>query len=347
MVSLDPIVKKLAGPLLLMLGICVASGLMFLRPEGTQQAIPPLSKISYVFVCVGALAFASWLHIKDRRIEVEESRRVNAEKAKNEVETATKDLLGTIPKGGQHRDLWTRPILQIPLKQAVLENIIQVFDAALGEVSEALALFDTTPDNPTLRANVFLPTSNGVLAGDVCNLIIPRQDLGAPDGLQRNMQNLDELSLAFRPNQGATGRAFVEGRAVGVLTDPRWQDEKDESKRKKIDRWVYVRLHPDGDLSKPGESPPPPLRRSHFEMTNLQDRLVDEKTAWLISMPVLLKMNATPEVVGVFNVDCLDCRLKPEQLRAIYYRVAPFAGVLAGIVHGSPTDRVVIFKFKE
>lgn len=323
--------KKLPPPLLLMLGVAIVAAIYLLR-------LDPPAVLACVVVLVVCLLVAARLYTYDQRLQSEGKLRRDAEDRSNA-------LLQKIQTGGKHRNSWTRPILQMPLEPAVCESIFQVFEAVLDEARESLRLLHSGSDPRRLRANVFLPTSDGVSHGDVCNLIIPHLAPSAAEGLQLNMQEEDERSLTFRPNQGATGRVFVEGRAVGVLTNSCWLKEKDEAKRKMIDRWNYVRLHPDADLGEPGESLPHQIGKGHFEMTKLQDRVVDARTSWLISMPILLRFDSTLEVVGVLNVDSLGLQLKPEQLRVLYYCIAPFAGVLAGIVRELPTDRVAIVRF--
>jgi hypothetical protein len=321
------ITDRLPPSLVLVFGLGVIALYLFLGAKQVWSAIS-------IVVLVIVLGF--WFHYLEQR----------RKEAEGNLRRVVEPL---IAKGGQPRDLWTRPMLQLPLKQSVFENVLQVFKGALRETSQALSdlLPSADPSGVRVRANIFLPTSEGARDGDVCNLIIPKHDLAAPNGLQLNMEKGDELSMTFRPNQGATGRVFVEKRAIGALTHPAWLDETDKSKQKEIERWIYVRLHPEADLRKPGESLRTELGTSQFEMTDFQNRRVAESLTWIISMPVFLKADKAPEVVGVFNVDCLGYEVTPEQLRAIYYRVVPFAGVLAGVLKGSPTDRVAIFRLRE
>ncbi len=344
-------VGKLPAPLFLVFLIVVSSGALLLGTAAGPSRIAPWALIAFFLIVVFTVALGISLYWADRRREAEENRRREAEKSQKEAEGVAKALgqvlKHSLPKAGENRDCWTRPMLQLPLGQTVVDNVFQVFDAALREASQALREVMPGAEISKVRANVFLPTCDGVRAGDVCNLIIPRDELAASQGLQRNMQKHDELAITFRPNQGATGRAFVERRAIGVLTQRAWLDEKDSSKRKEIDRWAYVRLHPDADLTPTGDGVFTESGKRGFEMTGFQNRRVADRTAWIISMPIFLKIDGTLEVVGVFNVDCLEYRVMPAQLRAIYYRVLPFAGVLSGVLGGLPADRVAIFRFRE
>lgn len=340
---LKPFVARLKGPLLLLLAICSLCGTMLLKAEGQPPRIPTGNTISFILVCVFSISVAAWLYRKDRDLEAGQTQRRDEEKAREELPGVIKSLL---TKGEAQRDIWTRPMLQLPLPEAVFDEVFQVFDAALREASRFFEFVDEFEDS-NLRVNLFLPRSEGARNGDVCDLVIPTHPQAAPDGLQKNMQAVDERAVTFRPNQGATGRVFAEKRAVGVLTHPAWLNETDNVRQKEIERWVYVRLHPEADLSKPGEGLRTATGKSPFEMTDFQNRRVAETLAWIISVPIFLKIDEALEVVGVFNLDCLDYQITPEQLRRIYYSIAPFAGALSGVVHALPTDRVAIVRVRE
>lgn len=319
---------NLPGPLLLILGINAVAG-KFLLGKDPPQVGP------FVLILCLSIVLACLLYVLDRR----------RGKAERTVQELRQQVEATVGKRGEQRDFWTRPMLQLPLRRTVIDEVFLVFDLALRVAAHSLRQVIPDAEPTKVRANVFLPTSEGARDGDVCSLVIPRDDLAAPQGLQRNMDKEDERSITFRPNQGVTGRVFAEKRAIAVLTNPAWLGQEDPSKRRDVERWVYVRLHPDADFRQAGDSLF--TESGKFEMTEFHNRRVAERLAWIISMPIVLKINKCLEVVGVFNVDCLEYQAKPEQLRAIYYSVAPFAGVLSGLLRELPTDRVAIFRFME
>jgi hypothetical protein len=74
---------------------------------------------------------------------------------------------------------------------------------------------------------------------------------------------------------------------------------------------------------------------------------VPKDYGWLISMPIVRRMQRRGETIGVFNVDCLNCPLTAEELRSLFPVVAPYAGVIAGILKKAPLERVAISKFSE
>lgn len=242
------------------------------------------------------------------------------------------------------RDLWTRPMLQLPIEEKVVEKVFKVFNAAVKVAGQSLceAIPNAKPDK--VRANVFFPTSENVHNGDVCTLTIPIIDPDRRDRLQKNMSNEKELDIAFRPDEGATGRVFVQKQAIGVVTHPKWLAEKDKEKRRNMERWVYVGLHPEEDISEPGKSLYTESGKNDFNMRDFQNRRVDENLTWIISMPIFLRIKNRFEVVGVFNVDCLEHQIEPKVLRAIYYRILPLTGALSGVLRGLPTDRVAIIR---
>jgi hypothetical protein len=345
---LEPFVKRLKGPLLLLLGIDVLCGYSLLKGEGEPPQIPVFNKVSVILVWILSIVAAAWLYRKDRELEAAQVRRRDEEKARSDAEEKLPGVIKSLlTKGEAPRDIWTRPMLQLPLPEAVFDEVFQVFDGALRATSQALSEWLPELDRSRIRANLFLPTSEGARNGDVCDLVIPAHALAAPNGLQKNMQAADERAVTFRPNQGATGRVFAEKRAVGVLTHPGWLNEKDSSRQKEIERWIYVRLHPEADLSRPGEALQTASGKGQFEMNDFQNRRVDETLAWLISVPIFLKIDEALEVVGVFNLDCLDYQITPEQLRMIYYSIAPFAGAVSGVMHALPMDRVAIVRVRE
>jgi hypothetical protein len=179
------------------------------------------------------------------------------------------------------------------------------------------------PPTPRLRANIFLPETNHIDKGDVCTLTIPKTRDEPEEWLQLNMEKTDELEIRFRPGVGATGRVFVDQCAVGAIATG------------KTDRkWEFVPLHPEDVVSS-------------FVMPKQLDIKVHEDFGWLISMPIIRRMRTRGETIGVFNVDCLNCRLTADQLKQLFPVVAPYAGVIAGILKQAPLGRVAISKFSE
>lgn len=237
------------------------------------------------------------------------------------------------------RDFWTRPMLRLPLDTRIGENALKVLGAAVKAASQSL--HEVAPDAAVtdVRANVFLPTCENLHNGDVCSLSIPFVNPTEQRRLAKNMSDGPDDAIVFRPHVGATGRVFIERRAVGVITHPKWLAErKDEPGRS--NRWVDVRLHPDADLG--GEDAL--ADEVGFNMPAYLNRRVEESLAWIISMPIFLRLEDRLEVVGVFNVDCLKHQIEPSVLRTIFYRIAPLAGALSGVFGGVSFDRVAIFK---
>jgi len=243
------------------------------------------------------------------------------------------------------RDFWTRPMLRLPLPGTVVDRALGVFEETIKVAGQSLREAIAGAKLDRVRANVFLPTSHYIADGDVCTLTIPVIDPNKQTRLQKNMANdRREVSIAFRPNEGATGKVFAKKQAVGVVTNPTWLGEKNKDKRKEIERWVYVPLHPEEDVSETSKSVCTESGKQDFNMRDFHNKSVEEDLTWIISMPIFACIKDRTEVVGVFNVDCREYQVEPKVLRAIYYRVVPFAGAVAGVLHDLPVDRVAIFK---
>lgn len=322
--------KRLPGPLAALVGICLIAGNYLLKD------IDPPATGPFTIICVLALILLVIAYRQDRRSQVEQEENREAKRLEGQVRT----LVEGGKLFGSKKDLWKRPMLQLPLRETLLDSLRQVLVAVVNETHKTLS--DIIIDSSKIRANIFFPTSEGVRHGDVCNLVIPRGE-GYPQGLQVNMCDNSEREITFRPNQGATGRAFIEQRAIGVFVNPEWLDASDTAKRGNLDRWIYVRLHPFADHSDIFTE----SGKGSFEMTDFQNRRVVEALTWIVSIPIFVKFENSFEVVGVLNVDCIEYAITSEQLLEVFFRISPYIGVLAGILRGVPTDLVSILRFRE
>jgi hypothetical protein len=240
-------------------------------------------------------------------------------------------------------DYWSRPMIQLPLPSNYRDRVLNVMDGAIDAAHLCIHAFDPNFNKENIRANIFLPNNAGIRDGDVCNLTIPKfnethDDLSS--FAQRNMMKRDEVvSLRFRPNDGATGKVYVEWRPVGVLTNPDWLDSLAGEMPEGTKRWIYVRI--DEPLSRVTTDP-----STQFNMTERHEIIVDKDLALIISMPISAKTNLGPECLGVMNIDCRFLRADAYQLYKIYTQVAPFAQRMGEVLTDLLSDRVAIVKFK-
>lgn len=222
---------------------------------------------------------------------------------------------------------WSRHVVRLPLAIKYTRRIRGALRDAIADAFTALTALTAQgtekPPTPKLRANIFLPETDQIDKGDVCTLMIPKTRDEPEEWLQLNMEKIDELGPRFRPGIGATGRVFVDQCAVGAIATGKG-DRK----------WEFVPLHPE-DVE------------SSFVMPKHIDTKVHEDFGWLISMPIVRRMRTRGETIGVFNVDCLNSRLTADQLTQLFPVVAPYAGVIAGILKQAPLDRVAIAKISE
>lgn len=240
-------------------------------------------------------------------------------------------------------DYWSRPMIQLPLPSNYRDRVLNVMDDAIDAAHLCILKFDPDFKKENIRANIFLPNSAGIRDGDVCNLTIPKFN-ETHDSLssfaQRNMTKTDEVSLRFRPNDGATGKVYVECRPVGVLTNPVWLDSLAGGIAEGTNRWIYVRI--DEPLNRVTTDP-----STQFNMTERQENIVDKDLALIVSMPISAKTNIGSECLGVMNIDCRFLRANAHQLYNVYTQVSPFAQRIEEVLTDLLTDRVAILKFKD
>lgn len=241
------------------------------------------------------------------------------------------------------KDVWCRAMLKRPLKSSILDNAKKVLKSAVSNAGETLCEIMPTADAPRVRANIFLPTTDNIQNGDVCTLAIVEVSRSPEKYLQVNMKDPIEIRIPFRPNEGATGTVFVQQKAVGVVVNPKWLDGDEPTRRElKEEKWIYVELNPSEDLSTPGDSLYTKSGKNDFNMSDFLERRVAKDLTWIVSMPIFVAIDGCQEVVGVLNVDCREYWIEPKHLRAIFYRIAPLAGVLSGIFQGLPVDNIAI-----
>lgn len=354
--------KKLSDPLLLVFLIVAVLGYFLLNPSEDMDKVPVFNKWLYGILCLITiiLAFRIYQKKEDASRAVEEmsvaagelsisADELNVAKKELDVTTTEKEVMQSVVQekygaSARLQDSWSRPMLRWPFEPVTIEEVFGILTSCRKLAAELVCkqVGDKDFKDENIRANVFLPDSQGAREGDVCNLCIPVVPTHAPDGLQRGMDKADERSLLFRPNQGATGRVFVEGCAIGALTKPAWLYAKTDEEQRSIKRWIYVPLRPDQDaptlqdLTASGDQ---------FELSIWQEHKIHNRLAWIISLPLMIRYKDDLEVVGVLNVDCLEHVIEPSAIREIFYQIAPFAGALSGILHDVPTDRVMIFRF--
>jgi len=230
--------------------------------------------------------------------------------------------------GLQESGSWTRPMLKLPLDPDAIGEVFAILNNAQRKATSILHELGVDTVSTPVRTNLFLPTSDGVRDGDVCNLVIPHDEQFAKDGIQVNMENAKERFISFRPNQGATGRVYVEQKAIGVVTNPEWLAAPDDGKGTLV-RWhqeIPVQVHDNEML---------------FNTSNIQDRRAVNDLAWIVSMPI----KVGDETIGVFNVDCVKYQVTKDQLEKLLEELHPFASDIAGKLEQLPMQRIAILRY--
>lgn len=218
--------------------------------------------------------------------------------------------------------VWSRLVPRWPFEPDVSSSVLDLLKGLRSFVHEELKAYiahQTSIPLDHVRTNIFLPETRDARNGDVCTLKIPHDPVLAPEGLQAGMQREKERTLAFRPNDGSTGRVFVEQRPGGAQRDDQGE-------------WRYVPLTP-------GE-----VGEFDFLLNQFQDQRIDKKLAWVISIPLFVPDGQGDSVIGVLNIDCLEERISPEQMRRVYSRItdARKDTAIANLLAGVKKDRVGI-----
>ena len=237
---------------------------------------------------------------------------------------------------------WTRKLLPLPLPDRSTRLIHKFLKAAVTAVKRLLSKTDETQTK--IRANIFLPTTDAIHAGDPFNLTIPSSPTSIVPSLSIGMTDQKELGMRLRPRDGATGRVFSDQRAIGTIVNPEWIKAKiEKADLRNIDRWIYVSLSPD-ESSEEVESGVENSDTILQMSSNLED-VVHENLSWIVSVPIFRAIDGQLATVGVLNVDCIDGSLNPMKLRQVFAVVAPFAAAIAGVIQDARLDEVAILKF--
>lgn len=240
-------------------------------------------------------------------------------------------------------NFWLRPMLKQPLPNRVFENLIKVLHQAVAVAANQIRPVPQRAGHSKVRANIFLPSSQGIANGDVCTLSIPERFSGHPTRLQVNMEDERELSIIFRPNNGATGKVYAERSAVGRVVHPNWLNASVKDRRS-IDRWVDVDLNPRNPLDSVMSTLKGPSGNADLELNSYVNERVNLHLKWIVSTPILVMFNGRPEVIGTFTVDGVGRQISPAILRQVFYAVAPLAGVVGSILRDKRFEHVAILK---
>jgi hypothetical protein len=172
-----------------------------------------------------------------------------------------------------HEPIWSRRVPRLPLTDD--DNLTQLHDKLEDLRNAAVTWLTENTDERVqasqVRVNVFLPDCSDVRGGDACVLVIP-------PGLHAGMQGHTDVGIRLRPGQGATGRAFAEGKFVVALPNAA------------------------GDGVLPAWGP-------EWELTEAQQEMVHRDITWILSYPLRRSEREPP--FGVTNIDAL--RLAADQ----------------------------------
>jgi hypothetical protein len=267
----------------------------------------------FVVVLVAMLLGFATISTERKKREQSDIRRDDAERRLSTQETGpdldqlTKRLLSRDQAKEAGIVAWVRLLPRIPLPQDVLKNLQTELEVLRGSAATILADIGANISADLVRANIFLPDTRRAEVGQVCGLFIPKS-------LHVNMQDIKERELVFRPDEGLTGRVFVQEEAQGAIFTP--------------GDHIWRRVTFFG-------APPDPQNGFDFTLTEYQQKLISVRLRWVVSFPLKVPDGREETTVGVVNVDGLDKELLPEKMKELFLRlvtseIPKFSTILAG-----------------
>ncbi len=168
------------------------------------------------------------------------------------------------------RIAWMRKVIALPLADdANRRQIVDDLEDIRKSAFSWLHTKHTDIQEHQVRVNVFLAKYEEAGKGVVCMLRMP-------DYLRLGMTGHTDEEIAFRPGEGATGRAFVEHESEVAVFDKDRQQWDDR-----------------------------------YTLSEYQKRKIHKDLRWIISYPL---KNEDGEAMAVLNVDCLGCVVAEDEL---------------------------------
>jgi hypothetical protein len=351
--GLAKLLANLPVQLGLMAVVLAIVGWFLITPKGQPPSVPLGEVLAFIAIAALIVLVAAGLWLVERRSVVLSANAIAEEAAaKANLAAQKEDELNRLRhfvwqmKGqpGSESDIWTRPTIRLPLDRGIMDRIISVLADARNTAATRLAQVSSKAKADCVRANVFLPETGRAGAGDVNTLVIPHGDGSEDYRLQFNMTDPAEIDIQLRPGQGATGRVYKESVPLWLQTNPSWLKAEGEDRSKHL-RWLEIPVRPDVDtgvvLQQQLQS-----TQDRFHMPDFLQGRVDNELTWIITLPIFLP--SIPSVaIGVLNVDCLGCQIRPQDFTSIYSALEPFPARIAHILSEVARDRITIVRFSE
>jgi hypothetical protein len=168
---------------------------------------------------------------------------------------------------------WKREVIKLPLpddneRRDIVKDLVDIRNAAFSWLN------DRHPDLKIsqIRANIFLAKYEEADKGVVCMLRMPEY-------FRLGMSGHTDEEIAFRPGEGATGKAFVEHDNEPAIFD---------------------------DIARTWEE--------RYILTEYQKRKIHKKLRWIITYPL---KNKNGEAMAVLNLDCLGLKSNKDELKLL------------------------------
>jgi hypothetical protein len=221
-----------------------------------------------------------------------------------------------VPIASRPEPTWTRLVPKFPIQEPLLENLHDRLDNIRSRALDRIQSFEGGPRSirrDHIRVNIFLPDTAAISAEGIYELYIPKRlQVGMePSSDSDHDRSAQERSIRFKPNQGATGVAFIENTsqmARAVKTGKATCDWEEK-----------------------------------YSLTDAQKRAVHPELKWVISFPLTSNEEGRLLAMGVLNVDGLACELEDGHLRILLGELTGKVAAISGLLAQNEKCKISLF----
>jgi hypothetical protein len=202
---------------------------------------------------------------------------------------------------------WTRIVPKIPIREEVLGDIRDRLESIRNAACDKVEARGIKREH--IRANIFL-LDTGTASEGTCELFIPKKlHVGMEASRTRNAAAAErERNIRFKPNQGATGVAFIEN----------------------LCEIARVGKAGDGKYDWPEK----------YSLTDTQKHAIHPDLKWVISFPLNAPDGNRARSMGVLNVDGLVHELEEEDLKILVGELVERVAVICGVLAKEERSRI-------
>jgi len=214
------------------------------------------------------------------------------------------------PPHGTGGIVWER--LTPVFASASVDAVVKAMGTIRDKTHSQLVTENIPIKRDNVRVNVFTLDCASPSEGDAGKLTIPK-------GMHLGMESKKELGISFSPNEGATGRVYMTGRAIATVKSVRLSPR---DRRK----WVVV----------PIVGVNHDLDSEQFALTKDHNDSIHNELEWVVSCPLAVKRGESRKVIAVLNVDGIKTPLNEKTIQILAQNLLAEAGVVADIIGKLP-----------